>query len=147
MRPKASCFLLLLPLDGALHYPEMQTGQRGQSLGGRRMTCLPRAPYLRQCCLSCPCLSPRRGLLPGVHRAGLSGSVPQPRHAAPAQTRICLCSHLVVWPVTPPHWMAGEDRTMCGRGGLGWMGMGLFLSGGQVGAGGPDEELEVEGHG
>ena len=43
--------------------------------------------------------------------------------------------------------MAGEDQMMCGWGRPGWMGMGSFLSGGQAGAGAPDEELEAGGHG
>lgn len=33
--PRPPAPRLLLPVDGALRYPEIQTGQRGRSLGGQ----------------------------------------------------------------------------------------------------------------
>lgn len=142
--PRLPAPWLLLPLDGALHYPEIQTGQRGQSLGGQVCDLLAQGSVFTA---MLPLLSlPAGGLSPPCAQGRSEwGVCPNHSHAAPVQT--CLCSHLAVWPITPPHWMAGEDRTMCGRGSPGWMGMGLFLSGGQAGAGVPDEELEAGGHG
>ena len=87
---------LLLPLDGALHYPEIQTGQRGQSLGGGRGGVCDLLAQGSVFTAMLPLLSlPAGASLPIVHRAGPSGecaptpaTLPQPRPAS-APTLLC----------------------------------------------------------